>query len=623
MQQNMFQANQISLLNDVDAKAKKVSNIKRDYDAAKEEVKSLKEQFDSLLEGQTEMDMDGSPALANVKATAKALEGKDIDSILNSQRNKSGDESTYLPNKNIINKIKNAKVGDEIALDILVDKYLYGHDSEQFPSTQHGDGFNPKEVKEIKDPIEINIENIENPFIEALDGNHRIVQARFNKDKTIPAKLKIKKEIKEQADNFNLQKSISEAYHKAKADGSNPELVKAVEDLLSEQPTKEKDTKTLANKIRGLKADTKGKGFDATIGIPLTVYNTAIELVATSVEAGMKLANAIAKAMKYIDGQVGDKKWNKGMFAKEMNVRYSVTLPNGTEVEVERDTTNESAEVINGWYQPIEQAIIDSKQDVLPANKWAERLKSKEDEDLWTGVRDFLEKKGKDLVTKKELRDFIKENRIEIVEVVNEEKAKPKAYKRLDEIVEILNDRGYDIEVEDYGSMEMSVKGIDDGKLYLDTGRYYSTKEDLLKSGYEVKETYEEDVKLLEEAQKIASQQAISQEKQDTLSNTKFAQYQLEGEKENYKEVLVTLPSKETDKQFQSSHFEEANIIVHLRMNTRTDVDGNKVLFLEEVQGDFPQAYRKDSIAFEKQIKENYNTVLNSLISQGIIKRDC
>ena len=43
----------------------------------------------------------------------------------------------------------------------------------------------------------------------------------------------------------NTPKAISEAYHKAKADGSNPELVKAVEDLLgkpktqtSEQPTK-------------------------------------------------------------------------------------------------------------------------------------------------------------------------------------------------------------------------------------------------------------------------------------------------------------------------------------------------------------------------------------------------
>ena len=46
-------------------------------------------------------------------------------------------------------------------------------------------------------------------------------------------------------DNTSEHNAISEAYHKAKADGSNPELVKAVEDLLgkpktqtSEQPTK-------------------------------------------------------------------------------------------------------------------------------------------------------------------------------------------------------------------------------------------------------------------------------------------------------------------------------------------------------------------------------------------------
>jgi hypothetical protein len=36
----------------------------------------------------------------------------------------------------------------------------------------------------------------------------------------------------------DANQAISEAYHKAKADDSNPELVKAVEDLLSEQPTK-------------------------------------------------------------------------------------------------------------------------------------------------------------------------------------------------------------------------------------------------------------------------------------------------------------------------------------------------------------------------------------------------
>ena len=36
------------------------------------------------------------------------------------------------------------------------------------------------------------------------------------------------------------------------------------------------------------------------------------------------------------------------------------------------------------------------------------------------------------------------------------------------------------------------------------------------------------------------------------------------------------------DKQmnFKSGHFDEPNIPVHLRMNTRTDAEGNKVLFL-------------------------------------------
>ena len=40
----------------------------------------------------------------------------------------------------------------------------------------------------------------------------------------------------------NRQKFISQAYHKAKADGSNPELVKAVEDLLGKPTEQPKET---------------------------------------------------------------------------------------------------------------------------------------------------------------------------------------------------------------------------------------------------------------------------------------------------------------------------------------------------------------------------------------------
>jgi hypothetical protein len=127
-----------------------------------------------------------------------------------------------------------------------------------------------------------------------------------------------------------------------------------------------------------------------------------------------------------------------------------------------------------------------------------------------------------------------------------------------------------------------------------------------------------------------------------TESEPKFSQYQLEGEKENYKEVLVTMPSKTdqqlmiaelnekygngkwtwrgkdkniTDKeteryinalkkadsqQFKSSHFDEPNILVHLRMNNRTSSDGKKVLFLEEVQSDWGQKGKKEGFKGEE-----------------------
>jgi len=46
-------------------------------------------------------------------------------------------------------------------------------------------------------------------------------------------------------------------------------------------------------------------------------------------------------------------------------------------------------------------------------------------------------------------------------------------------------------------------------------------------------------------------------------------------------------------KYFRSSHFDEPNILAHVRFNERKDADGKRVLFLEEVQSDWHQAGRK------------------------------
>lgn len=113
-------------------------------------------------------------------------------------------------------------------------------------------------------------------------------------------------------------------------------------------------------------------------------------------------------------------------------------------------------------------------------------------------------------------------------------------------------------------------------------------------------------------------------------AGTKFSQYQMEGEKSGYRELLLTLPDTKQEmedsklieeiesekerngesqrywelvrkqnragkasQQYKSSHFEEPNILAHIRFNERTGPNGERVLFIEEVQSDWHQTGRK------------------------------
>ena len=124
----------------------------------------------------------------------------------------------------------------------------------------------------------------------------------------------------------------------------------------------------------------------------------------------------------------------------------------------------------------------------------------------------------------------------------------------------------------------------------------------------------------------------------DFQSPTKFSQYQLPGG-ENYREMLIKLPDEkpqeykdfrdfeyqmvrkygttnterfsnqdaekymelrsqgmsavEKKAPYRSSHWDEPNVLAHIRFNDRTGPNGEKVLFIEELQSDWHQAGRK------------------------------
>jgi hypothetical protein len=53
------------------------------------------------------------------------------------------------------------------------------------------------------------------------------------------------------------------------------------------------------------------------------------------------------------------------------------------------------------------------------------------------------------------------------------------------------------------------------------------------------------------------------------------------------------LPAPRNPAVFQSGHWDEPNIIAHVRFNERTDAEGKRVLFIEEIQSDWAQKGRK------------------------------
>jgi hypothetical protein len=134
---------------------------------------------------------------------------------------------------------------------------------------------------------------------------------------------------------------------------------------------------------------------------------------------------------------------------------------------------------------------------------------------------------------------------------------------------------------------------------------------------------------------------------------TKYSKYQLAGG-ENYREILLKLPQKETrtpnmieyeklgqqmfggalnpterarldelenllsreersmalsggkskTSVYQSSHFNEPNILAHIRVNDRLDADGKKMLLVEEIQSDWHQAGREKGYKGKGTLKE-------------------
>lgn len=324
------------------------------------------------------------------------------------------------------------------------------------------------------------------------------------------------------------------------------------------------------------------------------------------------------------------------------------------------------------FYSQLSQSIEALQQETAPASQWQGMIKKlpiKQEELEWSGVAEWLDvQKGK--VNKQEILDYVAANNVQVEEVVKGVRynadltgQRTETFDTLEEAEEALTGEREWIELEsativDYED-EIIVSTHEDGVVsYLYDGEEGVWEKTIL-TGYgqsEVEATFSDKEDALsdaeDEAQKIRDvwHEEISEEPyvDESGGNAKFSDHQLPGG-ENYKELLLTLPIRESaeknfreykrelkkkyslrsadfngrewqesditvgeinklsslqeeyfqerekrDKSYRSSHFDEPNILAHIRFNERTDADGNNVLFLEEVQSDWHQEGRRE-----------------------------
>ncbi|HEY6872793.1 MAG TPA: hypothetical protein VI298_08720 [Geobacteraceae bacterium] len=202
----------------------------------------------------------------------------------------------------------------------------------------------------------------------------------------------------------------------------------------------------------------------------------------------------------------------------------------GTYDPADANILHQGRPIVQPFYSKVLTEVENLKQEKWNGDQLLATLRKtpgvKGDEIAWTGLDDFLA--GKQSVTRQEVRDFLDQNQVRVQEVVKQDNYTDAEYNRM---------------------MELTHK-----------------------------------------VQRTPSEQAEFEQWADRIKREKpkYGLYVLPGG-ENYREMLLTLPDKGFGDNYYNRHFEEPNVLAHVRFNERTGADGAKILHVEEMQSDWHQ----------------------------------
>ena len=293
-----------------------------------------------------------------------------------------------------------------------------------------------------------------------------------------------------------------------------------------------------------------------------------------------------------------------------------------------------------GFYSAVEQQALKIPRKQGTGDSFLNDLMKGQDVKKYEieamGLENYL--RGKPNVTRQEVQDFIANNRLNVqqTQLGGKIEEDPLGIAKREEIF-----NKYEPEIQDLYRRLDKPEYVMYDKATNEVLRNYDTYEDALVDNLKPNTPSGTYIRPKENSRELQQQLESLQNKRDVEANaaylvpqtkpTKYQRYQLPGG-ENYREILLTLPDKknqfpdfeqwitnryggeqvpenvrqaarkEYERQsaglgissgYQSSHFNEPNILAHMRVNDRVDAEGKKMLLIEEVQSDWHQAGRE------------------------------
>lgn len=285
--------------------------------------------------------------------------------------------------------------------------------------------------------------------------------------------------------------------------------------------------------------------------------------------------------------------------------------PGRTDVESrrpDRDGAQEVTELFQEqptFFSGLEKAVSELKQEKGSAQQFLAQIKKtpgvKQEEIEWLSLEEYLA--GKEKITKQEILDFVQQNGVQVEEVNKGEERGEKRPISLEEAKEILADNPNAYVTLDNGG-RIHADRIDlineDQNLFVEEGREQATKfsQWQLPGG----ENYRELLLTLPPTKKVLEQWQVL--RPNGISDGIYSD--AENAQKRADEIGGTVKQKDTlnlDSGFRSGHFGELNILAHVRFNERTDAEGKRVLFIEEVQSDWHQKGRKEGYKKEQKFQ--------------------